>query len=189
MLNKRLFAAKSGADQVNEAGGKAYGLDPRQALAQLALTGTLNDVFYADAESQLDQLLARCFDVSPQYVAKTAIYARQHGRMKDTPVVLLAWLASFGGEWCEAVFDRVCTALHAGHKAPRQVLQHLYAGRIHQDVAQRLVDTTLNVALQEKSVQPLSKPAIAPGELTPETAFSYKARFEVRPEQIGRAHV
>lgn len=67
-------------------------------------------------------------------------------------------------------------------KAPRQVLQHLYSGRIHQDVAQRLVDSTLNVALQEKSVQPLSKPAIAPGELTPETAFSYKARFEVRPE-------
>ncbi len=67
-------------------------------------------------------------------------------------------------------------------KAPRQVLQHLYAGRVHQDVAQRLVDSTLNLALQEKSVQPLSKPAIAPGELTPETAFSYKARFEVRPE-------
>ncbi len=59
-------------------------------------------------------------------------------------------------------------------KAPRQVLQHLYAGRVHQDVAQRLVDSTLNLALQEKSVQPLSKPAIAPGELTPETAFSYR---------------
>ncbi|MFO0616028.1 MAG: trigger factor [Polyangiaceae bacterium] len=67
-------------------------------------------------------------------------------------------------------------------KAPRQVLQHLYSGRIHQDVAQRLVDSTLNMALQEKAVQPLSKPAIAPGELTPEAAFSYKARFEVRPE-------
>jgi trigger factor len=67
-------------------------------------------------------------------------------------------------------------------KAPRQVLQHLYSGRIHADVAQRLVDQTLNAALQEKSVQPLSKPAIAPGELTPENAFSYKARFEVRPE-------
>ena len=108
MLNKRLFAnAAPVANQVNEAGGKAHGLDPRQALAQLALTGTLNDVFYADAASQLDQLLARCFEVSPVFVAKTAVYARQYGRMKDTPVVLLAWLASFGGEWCEAVFDRV----------------------------------------------------------------------------------
>ena len=112
MLNKQLFAAKAStrATVVNEAGGKAYGLDPRQALAQLALTGTLNDVFYADAQSQLDQLLARCFDVSPEFVAKTAIYARQHGRMKDVPVVLLAWLASFDGELCAEAFQRVIDA-------------------------------------------------------------------------------
>ena len=44
-------------------------MEARQALAQLALTGTLNDVYYADAASQLDQLLARCFDVSPAFVA------------------------------------------------------------------------------------------------------------------------
>lgn len=67
-------------------------------------------------------------------------------------------------------------------KAPRQVLAHLYSGRIHQDVAQRLVDNTLNKALAEKQVQPLSQPAIAPAELKPDDAFSYKARFEVRPE-------
>src|SRR5262245_38436080 len=67
-------------------------------------------------------------------------------------------------------------------KAPRQVLAHLYGGRIHADVAQRLVDATLNAALSEKQVQPLSQPAIAPAELKPEEAFSYKARFEVRPE-------
>lgn len=67
-------------------------------------------------------------------------------------------------------------------KAPRQVLAHLYAGRVYADVAQRLVDETLNQALADKSVQPLSKPAIAPGELSPENAFAYKARFEVRPE-------
>lgn len=109
MLNKLLFAAKAvtAASIVNEAGGKAYGLDPRQALAQLALTGTLNTVYYADAHSQLEQLLNRCFEVSPQFVAQTAIYARQHGRMKDTPVVLLAWLASFGGDQFQAAFDRV----------------------------------------------------------------------------------
>src|SRR4029079_4440361 len=31
-------------------------------------------------------------------------------------------------------------------------------------------------------VQPLSQPAIAPSELKPAEAFTYKARFEVRPE-------
>jgi trigger factor len=67
-------------------------------------------------------------------------------------------------------------------KAPRAVLAHLFAGRIHQDVAQRLVDETLNQALASQSVQPLSQPSIAPVELKPDTAFSYKARFEVRPD-------
>ena len=67
-------------------------------------------------------------------------------------------------------------------KAPRQVLVHLYGPRIHADVAQRLVDETLDKAIAEKSVQPLSKPAVAPTQLSPESAFSYKARFEVRPE-------
>ncbi|MCC6554069.1 MAG: trigger factor [Polyangiaceae bacterium] len=67
-------------------------------------------------------------------------------------------------------------------KAPRAVLAHLYGGRVHADVAQRLVDATLNQALAEKQIQPLSQPAIAPAELKPDDAFSYKARFEVRPD-------
>ncbi len=67
-------------------------------------------------------------------------------------------------------------------KAPRNVLAHLYGGRIHADVAQRLVDSTLNEALAEKQVQPLSQPNVAPTELRPDAVFSYKARFEVRPE-------
>ncbi len=67
-------------------------------------------------------------------------------------------------------------------KAPRQVLAHLYGGRVHADVAQRLVDSTLNQVLAEKQVQPLSQPSIAPAELKPDDVFSYKARFEVRPE-------
>jgi trigger factor len=67
-------------------------------------------------------------------------------------------------------------------KAPRHVLAHLYGGSIHADVARRLVDTTLNEALATKQVQPLSQPAIAPAELHPENPFSFKARFEVRPE-------
>lgn len=67
-------------------------------------------------------------------------------------------------------------------KAPRQVLAHIYGGRVNADVAQRLVDSTLNQALADRQVQPLSQPAIAPSELRPDDAFSYKARFEVRPD-------
>lgn len=67
-------------------------------------------------------------------------------------------------------------------KTPRDVLAHLFGGRVYADVAQRLVDSTLNKALAERQVQPLSQPSIAPEELKPNVDFSYKARFEVRPE-------
>lgn len=67
-------------------------------------------------------------------------------------------------------------------KAPRNVLAHLFGGRVHADVAQRLVDSTLNKALADNNVQPLSQPSIAPAELAPTEAFQYKARFEVRPD-------
>jgi trigger factor len=67
-------------------------------------------------------------------------------------------------------------------KAPRHVLAHLFSGRVAADVAQRLVDSTLDKALSDRQVQPLSQPAIAPNELKPEASFSYKARFEVRPD-------
>src|ERR1700692_4162115 len=52
-------------------------------------------------------------------------------------------------------------------KAPRDVLAHIYGGRSYADVAQRLVDGTLNQALADKQVQPLSQPAIVPAELRP----------------------
>jgi trigger factor len=70
-------------------------------------------------------------------------------------------------------------------KAPRDVLTHLYGDRIVLDVAQRLVDDTLPKALSEKNVQPLSQPAIEPQKLNAGANFSYKARFEVRPEISG----
>ena len=62
MANKQLFASSRGrllpgADTVNEAGGLAYALPPKAALAQLVMTGTLGNAFYANAQAQLDALL------------------------------------------------------------------------------------------------------------------------------------
>jgi trigger factor len=67
-------------------------------------------------------------------------------------------------------------------KAPKHVLQHLYATAIHADVAKRLVDNSLQQAFQDEQVQPLTQPDVEPGELRPDASFSFKARFEVRPE-------
>jgi len=92
MANKQLFASTRGqfipaADAMNEAGGAAYGRDAKSALALYAATGCLNGVFYADAETQLGQVLAMCQAVPAEFVAKTAIYARQRAFLKDMPAL------------------------------------------------------------------------------------------------------
>jgi trigger factor len=66
-------------------------------------------------------------------------------------------------------------------KAPRDVLSHVFGDRVLVDVSQRLVETTLQEALTEKKIQPISQPAVEPQKLSAAANFSYKARFEVRP--------
>lgn len=112
MSNPQLFQSYRGsqiakADAHNEAGGAAYQRDPEAALALYAVTGCLNGTFYADAQTQLDTLVALCDAVTPAFVAKVALYARQHAHMKDVPALLLAYLACRYGELFERVFDRV----------------------------------------------------------------------------------
>ncbi len=67
-------------------------------------------------------------------------------------------------------------------KAPRKILAQLYGPSIRRDVAQRLVEQSLQQALKDKAIQPLTQPAVEPAELKSKKAFSFKARFEVRPE-------
>ena len=92
MANFNIFSSKK-TDTRNEAGGRAYTLSPKQQLAQLAATGCFNDTFYASAETQLEQILNVAQKIEPLFIAKTAIYARERGYMKDMPALLLAMLA------------------------------------------------------------------------------------------------
>jgi len=97
MPNKTLFnsarAAVPKVDAVNEAGGTAYTLTPKQALAQIALTGAFNGTFYVSANQQLDAVKALLPKVGAEYVAKLAVVARTQGYMKDMPAFLVTYLA------------------------------------------------------------------------------------------------
>ncbi|HEY0170422.1 MAG TPA: TROVE domain-containing protein [Pyrinomonadaceae bacterium] len=112
MANKTLFKSLVGklipaADARNEHGAPAYALTPKQALAQYAATGFLGATFYAGAEEQLARILELCERVEPEFVAKTAVYARERGLMKDTPALLLAFLAAKDVRLLAAAFPRV----------------------------------------------------------------------------------
>jgi 60 kDa SS-A/Ro ribonucleoprotein len=112
MANKNLFQTVKGmftpkADTLNEAGGTAYKLSPKAALAQYAATGCFNHTFYADASEQLEKVLALAGEIDAEFVAKTALFAREKGFMKDMPALLVAVLASKNKELLERVFPRV----------------------------------------------------------------------------------
>lgn len=112
MANKTLFQTVRGlftppADTVNEAGGAAYKLSPRQALAQFAATGCFSRTFYADAGEQLDKVLALAQEADAEFVARTAVYAREKGFMKDVPALLVAVLSTKDKALFERVFPRV----------------------------------------------------------------------------------
>ncbi len=112
MANKSLFSSMLGrlpkANAVNEAGGRAYKLEPKHALAQVAATGTFGNAFYSTAETQLDEVLKLIDEVDDnQYLAKLALYAREKAFMKDMPAALLVALSVRDTELMHRVFDRV----------------------------------------------------------------------------------
>jgi 60 kDa SS-A/Ro ribonucleoprotein len=112
MANKNLFKSLVGklvpaTYARNEEGAPAYALTPKQALAQYAATGCLTQTFYAGAQEQLSFVLELCEKVEPEFVAKTAVYARERGLMKDMPALLLAVLAAKDVRLLARVFPRV----------------------------------------------------------------------------------
>src|SRR5262245_37099382 len=111
MANKTLFASLRGAligaaDSRNMEAAPAYAFAPRHQLAQLAVTGCLNQTFYAGAEVQLETVLALSKAVDLTFVAKAALYARRQG-MKDMPALLLAVLSVEAPDLLPRIFDRV----------------------------------------------------------------------------------
>lgn len=93
----------------NEAGGLGYKHSEKGQLARLVITGTSNDVFYADASSimaQVTTLLGAMLVSDAQYIAKLAVYAREKGWMKDMPAILLAWLYNQPGDEARELFNK-----------------------------------------------------------------------------------
>jgi 60 kDa SS-A/Ro ribonucleoprotein len=131
MANKNLFKSIVGmlspkADIINEAGGLAYQMEPKQALAQYAATGCFNHTFYADAGEQLDKVLTLANEVESEFIAKTAVFARENGNMKDMPALLLAVLSIKD----KALFERVFPRVADNGKMLRNFVQIMRSGAV-----------------------------------------------------------
>ncbi len=112
MANKNLFKSLKGkfvpaTDALNEAGAHAYALTPKQMLAQYAATGCLSKTFYASADEQLTKVLELCASVEAGFIARTALFCRERGLMKDMPALLCAVLSVKDRELLARIFPRV----------------------------------------------------------------------------------
>jgi 60 kDa SS-A/Ro ribonucleoprotein len=112
MANKTLFKSLIGklipaTDAINEERAPAYALSPKHQLAQYAATGCLNGTFYATAGEQLAQTIALCAELDAEFIAKTAVFCRERGHMKDMPALLCAVLSVKDCELLARVFPRV----------------------------------------------------------------------------------
>jgi len=112
MANKTIFKSLIGklmpaTDAVNEEHAPAYALSPKHQLAQYAATGCLNATFYANAEEQLAKVVELCAEIDSEFVAKTAVFCRERGFMKDMPALLCAVLSVKDRELLARIFPRV----------------------------------------------------------------------------------
>jgi 60 kDa SS-A/Ro ribonucleoprotein len=112
MANKGLFASVVAkilprTDILNSEGAPAYAYSAEHKLAQLAATGTMSDTFYGAADAQMSDVLQAARASDPLFVAKTAIYARKAGKMKDMPALLAAHLTLADPDLAIRVFERV----------------------------------------------------------------------------------
>jgi len=92
---------------INEERAPAYKLSAKHQLAQYAATGCLNTTFYATVDEQLAKVLELCAEVDAEFIAKTAVFCRERGFMKDVPALLTASLSVKDRELLARIFPRV----------------------------------------------------------------------------------
>jgi 60 kDa SS-A/Ro ribonucleoprotein len=82
------------ATTTNAAGGIAYEVTAKQAVAQIAATNCFNGTFYQAAQDNLAlaKQAALALTGEADFLAKVAVYSRTKGYMKDMPAFLLAVL-------------------------------------------------------------------------------------------------
>lgn len=133
MANKSVFGSSPKgkkvpvADTVNRAGGKAYSLGSKAALAQYACTGTFNDTFYSTGKAQVSEVLEIASKVDVEFIGKTILYAREKGVMKDMPALLSAHLTARGQEGLD-VLKRIFPLVIDNGKMVRNFTQIIRSG-------------------------------------------------------------
>lgn len=78
---------------VNHAGANAFTLTPEVELYSAVVTTMLSDITYEKSDARLDRIRELAYQVSPLFLAKLAVYAREQLYLRTAPIVLIGDLA------------------------------------------------------------------------------------------------
>ena len=78
---------------VNHEGAEAYRMTPEQELYTAVATSALEEMYYEGKTERVDRIAALVGKVSPEFVAKLAVYTRTQMNLRSIPLVLLTLLA------------------------------------------------------------------------------------------------
>ncbi|MDU1906040.1 MAG: TROVE domain-containing protein [Dysgonomonas sp.] len=87
------FLTKGKNKVMNHEGDQAYRLSPEWQLYAAAVTSSLSDKFYENAETRVETLRKLITQCDPVFVAQLAVYTRRKMNMRSIPLVLAVELA------------------------------------------------------------------------------------------------
>lgn len=84
---------KESTKTLNHEGALAYRLSPELELYTAVVTASLSDKFYESGSKQMDRMLELVGKVSPEFVARLAVYTRTEMHLRSVPLLLAVALA------------------------------------------------------------------------------------------------
>ena len=78
---------------INHEGAKAYAMTPELELYTAVVTASLSDTFYEKQDTRVECIAQLIGKVSPEFVARLAVYTRTEMHLRSIPLLLLVELA------------------------------------------------------------------------------------------------
>jgi hypothetical protein len=158
-FNNTLKGAKTAT--VNLAGGQAYSESPKLELSSLVFTSFLKDKFYETERENTARLLGLLEKVTPEFAAKTAIYARNEFGMRSVSHLIAGEIALRvkGQSWTKEFLNKIVVR-------PDDVLEILAYVKSKSNVIPNSLKKGLGAALSRQDEYGLAKYSRSNGDIS-----------------------
>lgn len=176
-------------------------MSKEERFAQYAATGTFHGTYEAGDRPSLDFAHALAGEVSPELVAKTAVWCRVNARMTDMPAFLVAHLASRDTDVMSRVFARVIddgrmlrsfvqivrsgvTGRRSFGSAPKRALRSWFADRSPEVIFRQSIGQSPSMSDVIKMVRPPPRNDKGEADAVREALYGYLIGKSVNVENL-----